>query len=78
MAGRQFVRRPHRQPMPHIRQRDLVRWKRAYFLVVNQEPVGVFNFEVVRIGRFKLGNATLNGVGHHDSQRFFQQALFVL
>lgn len=58
MSLGQVVSHPHGKSMPNLGQRFLALWQGSYCLVVNQEPVGVLDLEVVRVSRFKFDNAT--------------------
>lgn len=78
MVGGQFVRDPHCQAVSYFWQCLLIARQRTDRFVMDQQSIGIFNFKVVRIGRFKFDNAAFNGVLKDHVQRDFEEFFFIL
>ena len=50
---------PHREAVLYLGKRQLVVRQGTDFLVVNEQPVGVLNLEVVGIRGFELDDSTV-------------------
>jgi len=72
------MRHPHGKSMSYLGQRILALREGDDRLVVNQQPVGVLNLEVVRVGRVKLDNAAALGVRENLVEREPEQFFLVL
>ena len=64
--------------MSYLGQRILALRESDDSLVVNQQPVGVLNLEVVRVGRFQLDNTAALRVCENLVEREPEQYFLVL
>jgi hypothetical protein len=69
---------PHRQAVLNPGERHLVIWQRADLLVVDKQPIGIFDFQVVRISGFEFDYAAFYGIIHYHAQSFFEEPVFIL
>jgi hypothetical protein len=52
VIGRQLVPDPHGQPLPYVRHVALIGWQFGDFLVVDEQPVGVLDLQIVGVSQF--------------------------
>ena len=63
---------PHRKAVLDVREGNLLVRQRRNSLIVNQEPIGVLDLEVMGIGGLELNHATFDRILKNHLKREFQ------